>query len=179
MAGVASGLFTGGSVGWGIIPGFRWDLFQGGKIRNNIKAEQARTEQALYSYQQTILLAFEEVEDALVSYDRERTRRDRLVEAVDASQRAVDLVRTQYIAGLTNFQNLLDTQRSLFQQQDLLADSEGLVVQNLIVLNRALGGGWVLESDAPDQRNGDGASEGGGSESPSAAERRDNPGVDR
>jgi len=151
VAGSASNLFEGESVGWGIIPGFRWDLFQGGKIRNNIRAEEARTQQALYGYQQTILLALEEVEDALVAYDRERVRRERLQEAADASQRAVDLVRTQYISGLTNFQNLLDTQRSLFQQQDLLAESEGRVVQNLFVLNRALGGGWSLEPEAPDR----------------------------
>ncbi|MGD8698000.1 MAG: efflux transporter outer membrane subunit [Gemmatimonadales bacterium] len=154
VAGSASNLFEGESVGWGIIPGFRWDLFQGGKIRNNIRAEEARTQQALYGYQQTILLALEEVEGALVAYDRERVRRERLQEAANASQRAVDLVRTQYISGLTNFQNLLDTQRSLFQQQDLLAESEGRVVQNLIVLNRALGGGWSLEPEAPDPVSG-------------------------
>ncbi len=146
-----SGLFDEGSLGWSIIPGFRWDLFQGGKIRNNIRAEEARTAQALYGYQQTILLAFEEVETAMVAYDRERLRRARLEEAANASQRAVDLVRTQYISGLTNFQNLLDTQRSLFQQQDELAASEGQVVQNLIALNRALGGGWSLDGEAPDR----------------------------
>lgn len=169
VAGSASNLFEGESVGWGIIPGFRWDLFQGGKIRNNIRAEEARTQQALYGYQQTILLALEEVEDALVAYDRERVRRERLREAADASQRAVDLVRTQYLSGLTNFQNVLDTQRSLFQQQDLLAESEGRVVQNLIVLNRALGGGWSLEPEAPDRMSGtadspagDGLAESGG-----------------
>ncbi len=153
VAGSVSSLFDSGSAGWGIIPGFRWDLFQGGKIRNNIRAEEARTQQALYGYQQTILRALEEVEDALVAYDRERVRRGRLQDAVDASQQAVDLVRTQYISGLTNFQNLLDTQRSLFQQQDLLAESEGRVVQNLVVLNRALGGGWSLEPEAPDRLN--------------------------
>jgi NodT family efflux transporter outer membrane factor (OMF) lipoprotein len=167
VAGTFSGLFEGESVGWGIVPGFRWDLFQGGKIRNNIRAEEARTEQALFAYQQTILLALEEVENALVAYDRERARRDRLQEAVDASQRAVDLVRTQYISGLTNFQNLLDTQRSLFRQQDELADSEGRVVQNLILLNRALGGGWSLEPEAPDRM------------SSTPAETRDSQGLDR
>ncbi|MGD8868411.1 MAG: efflux transporter outer membrane subunit, partial [Gemmatimonadales bacterium] len=161
VAGSVSSLFESESGGWGIIPGFRWDLFQGGKIRNNIRAEEARTQQALYGYQQTILLALEEVEDALVAYDRERVRRERLREAADASQRAVDLVRTQYISGLTNFQNVLDTQRSLFQQQDLLAESEGRVVQNLIVLNRALGGGWSLEPEPPDQTSGPAESSGG------------------
>jgi multidrug efflux system outer membrane protein len=161
VAGSVSSLFESESGGWGIIPGFRWDLFQGGKIRNNIRAEEARTQQALYGYQQTILLALEEVEDALVAYDRERVRRERLREAADASQRAVDLVRTQYISGLTNFQNVLDTQRSLFQQQDLLAESEGRVVQNLIALNRALGGGWSLEPEPPDQTSGPAESSGG------------------
>jgi NodT family efflux transporter outer membrane factor (OMF) lipoprotein len=151
VTGSLNNLFSGESVGWSIIPGFRWDLFQGGKIRNNIRAEEARTQQALYAYQQTVLLALEEVEGALVAYDRERQRRDRLQEAVDASERAVELVRTQYLAGLTNFQNLLDSQRSLFQQQDQLAESEGLVVQSLVVLNRSLGGGWTLEPEAPDQ----------------------------
>jgi NodT family efflux transporter outer membrane factor (OMF) lipoprotein len=146
-----TGQFDEGSLGWSIIPGFRWDLFKGGKIRNNIRAEEARTEQALNGYQQTILLALEEVENAMVAYDRERIRRARLEEATEASQRAVDLVRTQYLSGLTNFQNLLDTQRSLFQQQDNLARTEGQVIQFLIDLNRALGGGWVLEEEAPDR----------------------------
>jgi outer membrane protein TolC len=68
--------------------------------------------------------------------------------ATDATQRAVDLVRTQYVSGLTNFQNVLDTQRTLFQLQQQLANSEGLQVQNLVALYRALGGGWDVE--APD-----------------------------
>jgi NodT family efflux transporter outer membrane factor (OMF) lipoprotein len=153
IASTFTGQFDSGSGGWGIVPGFRWDLFQGGKIRNNIRAQEARTDQALYGYQQTVLLALEEVENSLVAYDRERQRRDRLQEAVDASQQAVDLVRTQYLAGLTNFQNLLDSQRSLFQQQDQLAESEGLVVQSLVVLNRSLGGGWAPAELDPDQQN--------------------------
>ncbi|UCG75060.1 MAG: TolC family protein, partial [Gemmatimonadota bacterium] len=177
VAGSFSGLFDGGeSIGWGVIPGFRWDIFKGGKIRNNIRAEEARTEQALLGYQQTILLALEEVENALVAYDREIVRRERLREAVNASQRAVDLVRTQYVSGLTNFQNLLDTQRSLFQQQDLLAESEGRVVQNLIALNRALGGGWSLEPQAPDRmsRSSVGASEEGSPDDNQESPARDN-----
>jgi NodT family efflux transporter outer membrane factor (OMF) lipoprotein len=153
-----------GSFGWGIIPGFRWNIFAGGKIRNRIRAEEARTEQALVFYEQSILLALEEVENALVAYEQERLRRDRLTAAVDASRRAVELVHTQYISGLTNFQNYLDSQRSLFDLQDQLADSEGQVVKNLVNLNKALGGGWSpAEADAlamqmpagqPDSENG-------------------------
>ncbi len=148
-----SDLFSGSSVGWGIIPGFSWPIFTAGKIRNRIKAEEARTEQALSFYEQTILLALEDVQTALVAYRQEQIRRDRLNDAVTATTRSVFLVRTQYIAGLTNFQNFLDAQRSLFDQQDQLASSQGQVVKNLIDLNRALGGGWALDSTPPDQRS--------------------------
>jgi len=138
----SSDFFSSGSVGWGLVPGIRWNIFQGGKIRQMINVETARTEQALYAYEQSVLFALEDVGNALVSYEQERLRRDRLDDAAEASQRAVDLVRTQYLSGLTNFQNVLDSERSLFRQQDDLAGSEGLVVQSLIILNKALGGGW-------------------------------------
>ena len=95
---------------------------------------------------------------AMVAYAKESQRRTELVIAVDASQRAVDLVRTQYLSGLTNFQNVLDSQRTLFQLQDQLAQSEGIVVQNLVLMYRALGGGWDVSAPtiADDGRNLDG-----------------------
>ncbi|MGW8282000.1 MAG: efflux transporter outer membrane subunit [Gemmatimonadota bacterium] len=135
-------LGEGSSLFWSIVPQISWPIFTGGKIQNRIRAEEARTQQALARYESTVLKALEEVQNALVAYGQEKARRDRLVEAVVASQRAVDLVQTQYVSGLTNFQNLLDTQRSLFRQQDDLAQSAGEVINNLITLNRALGGGW-------------------------------------
>jgi NodT family efflux transporter outer membrane factor (OMF) lipoprotein len=135
-------LAEGGSVFWSIVPKISWPIFTGGKIRNRIRAEEARTAQALAAYELTVLRALEEVQNALVAYGQEKVRRDRLREAVNASQRAVDLVETQYLSGLTNFQNFLDSQRSLFRQQDELAESSGQVRNNLIALNRALGGGW-------------------------------------
>ncbi len=135
-------LGDGGSVFWSIVPKISWPIFTGGKIRNRIRAEEARAAQTLAGYEQTVLRALEEVQNALVAYGQEKIRRDRLTDAVDASQRAVDLVETQYLSGLTNFQNFLDSQRSLFRQQDELAESEGQVVNNLITLNRTLGGGW-------------------------------------
>ncbi len=144
-------LFSGESLTWNLSPGFQWKIFSAGKIRNRIKVEEARTEQALLRYEQSILLALEEVENAMVAYDRERVRRDHLSDSVDASQRSVEMVRTQYTSGLTNFQNVLDSQRSLFNRQDELASSEGRVVQNLIALNKALGGGWSLDAPAPDE----------------------------
>ena len=137
-------LFDSESLTWSIIPGISWPWFTGGRVQNQIRAEEARTQQAADFYQQTVLLALEEVETTLVAWQREKIRRDHLMRAVDATERTVALVNTQYLSGLTDFQSYLDSQRSLLEQQDSLAFSEGLVVQSLIALNRALGGGWEL-----------------------------------
>jgi NodT family efflux transporter outer membrane factor (OMF) lipoprotein len=138
-------LVDGDSVAWSVGLPFLANLFDGGRRRGRIQVEEARTDQLLSIYKLTVLVALEEVEDALVSYAKEKVRRDRLARAVDASQRSVELVRTQYLAGLTNFQNVLDSERSLTNQQDDLAESEGRVITNLITLYRALGGGWTSD----------------------------------
>lgn len=138
----AGDLFSSESVGWGFIPGLRWNLFAGGRIRSQIRVEEARTTQLLASYEQQVLLALAEAENALVAMERARVREERLSQAVASTERAVELVRTQYITGIADFQNVLDSQRSLFNQQDQLAATRGAAVQSLIALNRALGGGW-------------------------------------
>jgi NodT family efflux transporter outer membrane factor (OMF) lipoprotein len=140
-------LLEGDSVTWSVGLPFVGNIFDGGRRRGRIDVEKARTEQLLSAYRLTVLTALEEVEDALVAYAMERVRRERLTRAVEASQRSVELVRTQYMAGLTNFQNVLDSQRSLTDQQDRLAESEGQVIKNLIVLYRALGGGWQADPE--------------------------------
>jgi len=81
---------------------------------------------------------------------QEEIREKLLLTAVEASQQSVELVETQYIEGLTDFQSYLDAQRVLFDQQDSYAQSRGLVMTNLINLNRNLGGGWSLNDTAPD-----------------------------
>ncbi|TDI40160.1 MAG: TolC family protein, partial [Acidobacteria bacterium] len=134
------------SIGWSLLPGFNWNLFDRARIHSAIDVAEAQSEQAFFAYELTVLRALEEVENAMIAYFKEQERRDRLEEAVDAAQRAVDLVRTQYLAGLTNFQNVLDSQRSLFRFQDQLAESEGLAVQNLILIYRSLGGGWDVDA---------------------------------
>ena len=68
---------------------------------------------------------------------------------MDATQRSLELVLTQYRAGLTDFQNVLDTQRSLLLREDDLAESEGIVIESLVDLYRALGGGWNPDSAQP------------------------------
>lgn len=143
-------LFSSKSVSYGFGPQFSWNLFNAGRVRAQIEVEDARTEQALIGYERAVLLAVEEVESTLVGLVRERERRDFLAQAVEAAVRSVELVEIQYKTGLTNFQNVLDTQRSLFQQQDALAESEGEIVRLHVFLFRALGGGWRANAQPPE-----------------------------
>jgi multidrug efflux system outer membrane protein len=142
-------LASGDSVTWNIGLPVRWNIFSGGRIRSQIRAEEARANQLLARYEQTVLNALEESENAIVAYGKEAQRRESLAQAVDATQRSLDLVLTQYTAGITDFQNVLDTQRTLLVREDELAVAEGLVVGNLVRLYRAVGGGWDPETAKP------------------------------
>ncbi len=122
-------------------PRMSWNFFDGGRIRNNIRAEDALAVEARLRYEQTVLSALQEVEDSLVAFTQEVERRDALARAVDAAQRSVELVQTLYRTGLTDFQNVLSMERSLFEEQDRYAESRGRVMQNLIRIYKALGGG--------------------------------------
>jgi NodT family efflux transporter outer membrane factor (OMF) lipoprotein len=136
-----------GSRSYGFGPAFRWNLFDGGRIRQAIQVEDARADQAFARYEQTVLRALEDVEDAMVAFVQEKERRDALERSATAAEKAVDLVNVLYRTGLTDFQNVLDTERSLFEQQDRLAESEGQVTQNLIRIYRSLGGGWTIPTN--------------------------------
>ncbi len=138
-----SDLFQWSSRAFGIGPTLRWNLFAGGRVRSQIQSEEARTQEALGIYEQTVLEAYEEVENALVAFVREQERRDYLQESVDAAREAVRLVNVLYRQGLTEFQNVLDTELLLFDQEDDLAESRGEVTRNLIRIYRSLGGGWA------------------------------------
>jgi len=152
------------SVTWDIGLPIRWNIFSGGRIRSQIRAEKARSNQLFARYEQTVLNALEESENAMVAFAKEVQRREHLSRAVDATQRSLDLVLTQYTAGLTDFQNVLDTQRTLLVREDELAVAGGLVVGNLVRLYRALGGGWDPDTAQPptppaptDEAGGEGA----------------------
>ena len=131
-----------GNRRFSIGPFFSWNLFDGGRVRGHIEVEDARTEQALHRYEQTVLGALEEVENAMSDFVRERERKESLSRSAVAAEKSVELVLILYRTGLTDFQNVLDMQRSLFEQQDQLAESDGKVVKNLIRIYAALGGGW-------------------------------------
>ncbi len=138
----SSNLFDSGSGRFSVGPFFSWNLFDGGRVRGQIEIEDARTEQALHRYEQTVLSALEEVESAMSDFVNERERKEALSRSAMAAEKSVELVLILYRTGLTDFQNVLDMQRSLFEQQDQLADSDGRIVKDLIRIYAALGGGW-------------------------------------
>ena len=134
--------FTSGAQAWNFGPQLRWNLFDGGRIRSNVRAQEALTRQALAGYEQTVLLAVEEVENSLSGYAEERARLEELQRGVRAAEQTVELVQVLYKTGLVDFLNVLDAERSLFEAQDQLLESEGRVAKNLVRVYRALGGGW-------------------------------------
>jgi multidrug efflux system outer membrane protein len=138
----ASDWFTGGSRYWSAGPTVTWRIFDFGRIRSQIQAANAREQAALAAYEKAVLVSLEDVENALVAYAKEQERYRWLQEQVKANRRAVDLANQLYTSGASDFLNVLDAQRSLYQAEDDLAQSERTVAANLIALYKALGGGW-------------------------------------
>ena len=136
-------LFSTANRAWTLIGSFTWTIFKGGAIRQNIEVQNALQEQSLKQYEATILTALEDVENGLVAFAEEQERRDALLEATQAAERAAALARNQYASGLIDFQTVLDAERSVLTAQDQLAQSKGQVTANLISLYKALGGGWT------------------------------------
>jgi len=143
-------LFTPASTVWSWGPSFRWPIFDAGKVRANIRVQDARQEEALASYEEAVLTGFEDVENALVAYAKEQARNVPLRAAVASSSSALDVARQQYASGLTSFINVLDAERTVYQAQDNRVQSDQAVAQDLIALCKALGGGWPASGPGKD-----------------------------
>jgi multidrug efflux system outer membrane protein len=137
--------WSAGSRFWSAGPIVSWPVFQSGRIRANVRVQEAREEQALAQYQQTVLIAFEDVDSALTAYAKEQIRRQSLVQSVQANKRALKLAEDLYRHGLTDFVRVLESQRGLYQAQDSLVQSDQFVALNLVALYKALGGGWGVD----------------------------------
>lgn len=135
-------LFVNRSRAFNVTPGVSLNIFDSGRVRGAINEEEARTKIARLNYDNTVLLAVEETENAIAMLRRLREQRDALQRVVTASGRSAELAEELYKQGLRSFQNVLDAQRTLSSAQDALASSEGSVVASAITLYRALGGGW-------------------------------------
>ncbi len=145
-----SNLFTGNSLAGSIVaPGVRWNILNYGRIRNNIRGQDARFQQAVVAYQETVLRANQEVEDALIGFFKaqERYKEDR--DAVDAARRSVELALLQYRDGAVDFNRVFTLQSILATQENQLAATQGDIAVNLIRIYKALGGGWQIRISGP------------------------------
>jgi len=106
-------------------------------------------DQAVAAYEQTVLQAFEEVENALLAWAKEQKRREALLEATEAARRARELALVEYNSGLVDFQTVVSADRQLISLEDSLAVSDGELTSNLIRLYKALGGGWSVFPTSP------------------------------
>lgn len=123
-------------------PSLTLPIFQGGRISATVKLRKAQAQEAALKYQQTVLQAWHEVDNALTAYDAEQRRRDRLAAAVRSNQQALNLARSRYEQGIADFLQVLDAQRSLLAAEQQYAESTTTVSTNLVALYKALGGGW-------------------------------------
>ena len=119
-----------------------WPIFQGGAIISNVHLQEALRDQAFITYQKTVLAAFQDVENALIAFNKEQEHRKSLNDAVIANQKAVDLSLQLYTEGQIEFLNVLDGRASLYTSENALVQSEDNIVTDLIALYKALGGGW-------------------------------------
>jgi len=125
-----------------LLAGITAPIFSAGRLRAQVEIQDALREQAQVTYEQTVLTALEEVENALVALSRSRAREQALATAAEAARNAALLARNRYSAGLIDFQSVLDTERNVLSVEDSLAGSRADGISALIRLYKALGGGW-------------------------------------
>ncbi len=141
-AGTMNKLLTGNGLIWGLAGAVNQPLFQGGALEANIDKAKAVTEEDRLSYEQTVLGAFQNVEDALVALKNEQRRQATLQRAVEANRLALQRASELYRNGIGGFINVVDSERSLDTAEDSLAQSALSGVQQSIAFYKALGGGW-------------------------------------
>ncbi len=140
-------IFDSTSLNYQIGPSFRWDIFNYGRIKNNVRVQDARFEQLLKQYQNTVLTAQQDVANSVTSLVHSREQAAYLTDSATAARRSVDLSFTQYRAGGTDFIRVLNATEFLLQEQQNLISTRVNVAVAAISLNRALGGGWELRHD--------------------------------
>ncbi len=142
-------IFSPGSFFYQFGPRLLWPILDYGRTKNNIRVQDARFQQTLVSYHNTVLKAAQEVEDALVGYLKSREALVSAQKAVDAALRSVDLSSVQYREGAVDYQRVLDAQRVLLQVENDLVQTKSSIATNRIALYKALGGGWELRAGQP------------------------------
>jgi len=140
----SSNLFRTGSIFYSVGPQVNWAFLNYGRIENAVRVEDARFQQLLVEYRNTVLNAAQEVEDALVGFLDAQQAATFRQSAVTSAQRAVQLAFVAYREGAVDYQRVLDAERSLLENQDTLAQASSSIATYLVALYKALGGGWEV-----------------------------------
>jgi len=137
-------LFNSNSIAGSVGPSFNWNVLNYGRLLNNIRFQDAQFQELIYTYQNKVLQANAEAENALVKFLNDQQQVKYLATSVTAAEQSLNLVRDQYNEGKTDFNRVLTIEQQLNQQENALAATQGSVVQNLIQVYKALGGGWQI-----------------------------------
>ncbi len=140
----AGDLFDSDSVVYSAGPSFSWKIFNYGRIRNNVRVQDARYQQSLVNYQDTVLRAYQETEDAMIAFSQAQAEAGFREQSATAAFRATEIASIQYREGAVDFQRVIDSERTLVEQQEQWTTARGDIALNLIAVYKALGGGWSL-----------------------------------
>jgi NodT family efflux transporter outer membrane factor (OMF) lipoprotein len=139
-----SDMFSWGNQFYRFGPAVQWNLFNYGQITNQVRGQDAVFQEALVSYQEKVLKAQKETEDALIGFLMTQNSAEYLAESTAAAQRSLNLAQLQYTEGITDFTTVLTAEQELLKQQDNFAQTLGLIATSLIDVYRNLGGGWQI-----------------------------------
>jgi len=128
-------------------PGMTWNIFNYGRLANNVRVQDARFQELLIAYQNTVLTAQQNVEDAIVAFIGSQERAELLARSTEAATGSLTHAVDQYRAGTTDFTTVLVGQQSLLSEQDNFVSTLGAVAVNLVAIYRALGGGWEIREE--------------------------------
>ncbi|MGE6761067.1 efflux transporter outer membrane subunit [Corallococcus interemptor] len=148
-AAASGNLFSLGSLFYSVGPRVVFPFLNYGRLKNGVRVEDARFQQLLVNYRNTVLKAAQEVADALTGFIHAQQTQAFQQGAVKAAQRSVELALVQYREGAVDYQRVLDAQRSLLEQQNNLAQTSSSIATNLVALYKALGGGWEVRRNQP------------------------------
>jgi len=135
---------TGDVSSWSFLPTISLPIFNRDKLTGSVDLSKSNAKSAYLSYRATVLSAVQDVEDALVAYSKERTRRQALAAAVASYAKAQELSQSLYKAGSADYSDVLTSQASLQSAQDALAQSDATLATAYVTLAKALGGGWAV-----------------------------------
>jgi NodT family efflux transporter outer membrane factor (OMF) lipoprotein len=141
-------LFSTDSLSTGVSSIINWPVYKAGAIMKDIEVQKELQGQTLIAYEATLLTALKDVENALIAYSYDQTRRESLIKQSKFAEQAAETSRAQYTSGLIDFQSVLDAERTVLSAQDQVARNDAQVITDLIGLYKALGGGWSMVEEA-------------------------------